>query len=426
MKTISPKNVIDTLKQRILVDGFHVVVDLEKSQGSHIVDAATGRTYLDCYSQFASQALGWNHPSLVKGMSRFGKTIIHKIANSDMYTEEYAEFVEMFASVTTDFSHYFFVDGGALAVENALKAAFDWKARKLGFNLDSSIADLDVIHLTSAFHGRTGYTMSLTNTGSLKTGLFPKFNWTRLTNPSVDEAASLQQAEKACQKGNVAAIIVEPIMGEGGDIHLSSKFLLGLRDLANAHEAMLIFDEVQTGLGLTGKWWAHQHFNIVPDMMCFGKKTQVCGFCSTNRIDEVADNVFTTSGRINSTWGGNLVDMVRSTIIIDTIKDNNLCENAAVVGDYFKSELMAIEGLQNVRGMGLMLAFDLPSGEIRDEMLNLLAEQGLLALRCGDKGIRFRPHLTFSKADVHEAIQAIKNVKQKKSWLNKIFEKKKG
>lgn len=413
MKNINPQEVISTLKKYVLVDGFHVVVDLEKSIGSYVVDANTGKKYLDCYSQFASQALGWNHPALLASVDKFKHALIHKIANSDMYSTCYAEFVEKFASVTTDFNHYFFIDGGALAVENALKAAFDWKSKLCGFKLTGwDVPDLDVIHLKNAFHGRSGYTMSLTNTGELKTGLYPKFDWTRISNPVYDKRAennSLEEAEYACKNRNVAAIIIEPIQGEGGDNHFSKEYLQGLRALADKYSALLIFDEVQTGLGLTGKWWAYQHFDIIPDILCFGKKTQVCGICSTNRINEVKDNVFTQSGRINSTWGGNIVDMIRATIIIDTIKNENLLENANIVGKAFKDSLLSLENksdVQNVRGRGLMLALDLSTVDRRDQVYNKLMEN-MLVLKCGEKGLRFRPHLTFTLDNVEEAIKYI-------------------
>ena len=152
------------LSKHILTDGFHVVVDPEKSHGSWIIDAETGQHFLDCYSQFASQPLGWNHPSLVSAQFHLGKAALHKLANSDMYSRDYVNFVEKFAEITPDFSHYFFIDGGALGVENALKAAFDWKAQKLGIYNQESVNGMDVVHLYKAFHGRTGYTLSLTNT----------------------------------------------------------------------------------------------------------------------------------------------------------------------------------------------------------------------------------------------------------------------
>ena len=390
---------IKTLKEHVLVDGFHVVVNHRKSSGSYIVDLNTGKKYLDCYSQFASQPLGWNHPILKKASREIGRVGRVKIANSDMYSEEYASFVEKFSEITPDFKHYFFIEGGALGVENALKAAFDWKAKKLGYSHYVDINNLDVFHLTNAFHGRTGYTLSLTNTTPEKTALFPRFRWTAI-EPNWNEI------QKRIHK-EVAAIIIEPIQGEGGDNHFPPEFFKNLRRIADAHDCLLIFDEVQTGLGLTGKMWAYEHFGIIPDMMCFGKKTQVCGFCSTDRIDEVEHNVFNTTGRINSTWGGNIVDMVRFSYIIEAINSEGLIENAHNVGKHLLWELRTIDGIDNARGRGLMIAFDLPSSELRDKMMSLLQEN-MFALKCGSTSIRLRPPLTFSIKDANRAISFIR------------------
>ena len=162
---------------------------------------------------------------------------------------------------------------------------------------------------------------------------------------------------------------------------------------------MLIFDEVQTGLGLTGKMWGYKHFSgVMPDMICFGKKTQVCGFCCTDRINNVSDNVFNVSSRINSTWGGNIVDMVRFCHIADAIEKDNLVENAKTVGEYLLERLVTVDGISNVRGRGLMIAFDLSSEPERDKIMELLSEN-MLVLKCGNKSVRLRPHLTLSKED---------------------------
>ena len=402
---MSHSQAINTLSQYILTDGFHIVADLDKSHGSWIVDAESGKRYLDCYSQFASQPLGWNHPALVEAQNELGRVAMHKVANSDMYSKPYVKFVERFASITRDFRHYFFVDGGALAVENALKAAFDWKAQRLGYSeemspsLNQSLADsLDVVHFTNAFHGRSGYTMSLTNTDPLKTRWFPKFNWTRAINPA--------DIEHKMHK-DVAAIIIEPVQGEGGDIHFNRATFRHLRKMAYKYDSMLIFDEVQTGLGLTGKMWGYKHYSgVMPDMICFGKKTQVCGFCCTDRINNVPNNVFNVSSRINSTWGGNLVDMVRFCHIIDAIENDDLVSNTKDVGEYLLGKLATVGGISNVRGKGLMIAFDLPSEELRDKMMGLLAEN-MISLKCGSKSIRLRPHLTFSKEDADTAYSFI-------------------
>jgi len=412
-------NTIETLRNYVLVDGFHIVVDVEKSHGSWIVDQNTQKRYLDCYSQFASQPFGWGHPSLALNSWKFAKFAQTKIANSDMYTEIYAEFAESFHTVTLDFKHYFFIEGGGLAVENALKTAFDWKSRKTPM----SNAQLDVIHLKDAFHGRTGYTLSLTNTGALKTQYFPKFPWTRILNPKITmdeeevkraEEASLEHAEEVLKRGKVAAIITEPIQGEGGDNHFRPEYLKGLRYLADKYEALLIYDEVQTGFGLTGEWWCYQALNkeiegnLKPDILCFGKKTQVCGIAVTEKIDKLKDNVFQTSGRINSTWGGNIVDMLRAKIIMKTMHEEHLVENSRNVGAYFLKRLQKLSEvypqMMNVRGRGLMISFDLSSSEERNKLVSTLLTEGMLALKCGKNTIRFRPHLTFSKEDVNTAI----------------------
>lgn len=408
----------EELKNYILVDGFHHVADLKASHGSWFVDAVTGKEYLDLYSQFASQPLGWNHPKLKKKL-KLGNALFNPVANSDVYTEPYLEFVKEFAKVTSDFKHYFFISGGTLGVENALKAAFDWKAQKLGWDdyYDfSNVNDLDVIHLTEAFHGRSGYTLSLTNTGVTKTKWYPQFKWTRAANPKVVEdgdherieQVSLNQVYEALKSKKVAAIILETIQGEGGDNHFRPEYLQALRQLATDYEAMFILDEVQTGLGMTGKMWAYQHFGVIPDMMCFGKKTQVCGFCATNRIDEIPNNVFNVSGRINSTWGGSLIDMIRSTIYLQIIQEENLVENAREVGEYFLQRLKELP-LKNARGRGLMIAFDLSSTQERDEFLKNLNEK-IFCLKSGINSIRFRPHLTLKKEEVDIAINHIKSL----------------
>lgn len=424
-------NTLQTLKKHVLVDGFHVVADLEKSQGSWIVDAITGKKYLDCYSQFASQPVGWNYPPMKDYEANLGKVAMHKMANSDMYCETYAQFAEVFAEATSDFSHYFFIDGGALAVENALKAAFDWKHQKSSVTTQ----EMDIIHFKECFHGRTGYTMSLTNAGeifgsdkNIKTKWFPKIKWSRVTNPKVYfekttdgfkedihraknlESIAFEEIENVLKKGKTAAIIIETIQGEGGDNHFRPKFFKKLRSFADEYEALLIFDEVQTGMGQTGKMWAYEHSEVVPDIMCFGKKTQVCGIASTTRIDDVKNNVFSVSGRINSTWGGNIVDMERCKIYLNLMKSNNLVEKASQVGEYFMKKLTNVvlrhEKVSNLRGKGLIIAFDLETSDMCDEVMTKLSEN-ILVLKCGKKSIRFRPHLTFAETDVDQACSFI-------------------
>ncbi len=415
----STMSVKKRLSKFILTDGFHLTIDTERSQGSWLVDKETGKRYLDCYSQFASQALGWNHPSLLKYESLLGKVALHKIANSDMYSEVYADFVEEFATITRDFKYYFFIEGGALAVENCLKIAFDYKCQIDPKFQENDGQDLDVIHLQQAFHGRTGYTLGMLGTGELKTKWFPKFKWTRVLNPKLSfpvnkdkvaeaENISISQMINSLEKGNVAAIIMETIQGEGGDSFFRNEYFKKVRELADKYNALLIFDEVQAGMGVTGKWWAYQNYDVKPDMISFGKKSQVCGVCCSERIDQAKNHSFKQSGRINSTWGSNTLDMARATAIIKIMKEENILVNARNTGNYFLEKLKTLENneVTNVRGMGLMLAFDLPNAERRDEVIEKLHED-MMILKCGDRSIRLRPHLTFTKENVDCAIQFI-------------------
>ena len=411
----------EVMKKFTIGDGEEILINTLKSKGSHIIDDLTNKSFLDCSSQFASLPIGWNHDKLINSQGDLGRAALHKISNSDYYTVELANFVEKFASFVPDFQHLFFIEGGALAVENGLKAAFDWKLKKLGYKENAPediVRNLDVIHLQQAFHGRSGYTLSLTNTVSNKTALFPKFNWTRIKNPKLkfpliedesiaEEEFSLCQAEVALKSGWVAAIILETIQGEGGDNYFSPSYFAAIRALADKYEAMLILDEIQVGGGITGKMWAYEHFGIIPDMIIFGKKTQVCGFASTNRIDDVPDNVFHTPSRINSTWGGSICDMVRFTFIADIILQENLLQNSEIVGKYFLEQLQQLPVITNTRGLGLMLAFDLVDATTRNSVLATLLKK-MTVLPCGERSIRLRPSLIFSIQDADEAISYIK------------------
>ena len=440
MAKLTPDQVYPILKKHILVDGFkELVIDLQKSQGSYIYDALHNRRYLDFFSFFATAPIGHNHPEMrsEEFKEKVLNVAIMKPSNSDFYTIEMAEFVAAFErhAIPKSLPYLFMIDGGALAVENTLKAAFDWKVRK---NFKKGLKEEkghQVIHFKQAFHGRSGYTLSLTNTADpRKIKYFPKFNWPRITNPKITfplieenlakvealERQAVQEIKDAIrsQSDDIAAMIIEPIQGEGGDNHFRREFLQQLRTLADENDFMLIFDEVQTGVGLTGKMWCHQHFGVEPDMMSFGKKTQVCGFLCGRRIDEIEDNVFHEASRINSTWGGNLMDMVRFHKYLEIIVNENLVDNAKNLGEYFLGELQKLEaefvgGVSQARGRGFMVAFDLPDEKIRAELLNTLFKSGLIALSCGIRSVRFRPALNITREVIDEAMEIIrKSLKQ--------------
>ena len=382
---------------------------------------------------FASMPVGYNHPTLLENRERIAAAALNKITNSDIYSTQMAEFVDTVGRIAQpDYLPYsFYVEGGALGVENALKTAFDWKVRK---NLAAGKGEKGskVIHFTECFHGRTGYTMSLTDSPDpRKTLYFPQFDWPRIDNPKLHfpltdesleqvlkaEATAINQIKSAVAENpdEIAALIIEPIQGEGGDNHFRGEFFQELRALADEHEFMLIYDEVQTGVGVTGKMWAHQLFNSSarPDIIAFGKKMQICGIFAGERVDEVENNVFHESSRLNSTWGGNVVDMVRITLYLEIIAAEDLVNQAATNGDYLVAKLHDIQAdfdglVSNVRGRGLFAAFDLPDGTARDNLADLIIAEGALILGSGKKAIRFRPHLNITREEIDLADDIIR------------------
>ena len=429
--TNSNKSIKKILSRHILADGYDFVMDFEKSHGSWIHDKATGKEYLDMFSMFASGAIGYNHPYLVEKSEWLGKMAINKPTLADVYSEEYARFMEVFERVVIpkELQYTFFISGGTLAVENAMKACFDWKTRK---NFEKGLqTEADIcIHFKQAFHGRSGYTLSLTNTADpRKHQYFPKFDWPRIINPKLNFPITEENLEETIKNENlallhiqeaiinnpdrVASIIIEPIQAEGGDNHFRPEFFEGLRKICDDNEILLIFDEVQTGIGITGKMWAFQHLKVVPDVIAFGKKTQVCGILANkDKFDEVPKNVFRESSRINSTFGGNFIDMLRLQLVLEVIEKENLVENAHQVGKYLLSQLENLENrfpnyVSNARGKGLMCAIDLPTAEARDRLQQNLYDSGIIILGCGTQSIRFRPHLNVTQTEIDIAISKI-------------------
>ncbi|HYB39849.1 MAG TPA: L-lysine 6-transaminase [Mycobacterium sp.] len=425
---LEPDQVHEVLARSILVDGLDLVLDLDRSAGSYLVDARDGRQYLDMFTFVASSALGMNHPALAYDddfREELTDAAVNKPSNSDVYSVPMAHFVETFARVLGDpaLPHLFFVDGGALAVENALKVAFDWKSRyNEARGIDPSLGT-QVLHLRGAFHGRSGYTLSLTNTKPVTVDRFPKFDWPRIDAPFIRpgtdmdalEAESLRQARAAFEAHphDIACFIAEPIQGEGGDRHFRPEFFAAMRELCDEYDALMIFDEVQTGCGLTGTPWAYQQLGVTPDVVAFGKKTQVCGVMAGRRVDEIPDNVFTVASRLNSTWGGNLTDMVRARRILEVIESGELFENAAAHGGYLRARLDELAAdfpavMLDVRGRGLMCAFSLPTTADRDELIRQLWQRQVIVLPSGDDSARFRPALTVSRGEIDEAVAAIR------------------
>jgi L-lysine 6-transaminase len=428
--SLTPDKVHATLGQHILADGYDMVLDVDRSHGRRLWDARRERPVLDMFSFFGTAPVGLNHAKMADPVFRekLMRAALANPTNSDIYTTEFAEFVDTFGRVgiPSYLPYAFFVAGGTLGVENALKAAMDWKVRR---NLRKGLTvekGHQILHFKDAFHGRSGYTLSLTNTADpRKYEYFSKFDWPRITNPALHfpvtpaelsrvealERQAIEEIKRAFveRKDDVAAIVIEPIQAEGGDNHYRPEFMAALRQLADENEALLIFDEVQSGVGLTGKFWAHQHTAVQPDLMAFGKKMQVCGMLASRKLDEEPENVFKVSSRLNSTWGGNLVDMVRAQRFLEIIEQDGLVANAATVGAALLTGLEALQAgrpdvFSNARGTGLMCAIDFPDGPTRDKVADEAYEMGMMILGCGKRSVRFRPPLDVTVEEITEAL----------------------
>jgi len=420
-----------------------LVVDLDGSHGAYLRDALTGKEYIDFFTYFASAPVGHNHPKMHDAafIEKLLSAAISKPSSSDFYTTYMAEFVETFArlAMPAEMKHLFLISGGALAVENALKVAFDWKVRRNFARVSQPASNgnlhrIDglggrVIHFRDAFHGRSGYTLTMTNTEDARKYLyFPKFDWPRVINPKLRfpvtdevladvkrvEDIAVAQIETAVQQypGDIAALIIEPIQGEGGDNHFRPEFFAELRRLADQHDFLFIVDEIQSGMGITGKMWAMEHMGVQPDIIVFGKKAQVCGIIVGPRIDEVKDNVFQEESRINSTWGGDVTDMVRSTRFLEIIHEDKLLEHTARMGEVLMAGLQSAAAsskgfMSNVRGRGMMVAFDVPDKAARDAMIDRMKDNGMYALKSGNRSIRFRGMLDTPAEIIDKAVKIV-------------------
>ncbi len=444
---VTPEEVFPTIETTLLRDGFDIIIDMEKSKGSHIVNLKDGAEWLDFYTFFASAPFGMNHPMLTTDefKERIFRAAINKVASSDIYTMEMADFMKTFNEVAKPegFNHTFFIDYGTLAVENTFKTSMDWKVRKLlkagkvskGDAIDGK-KGTKVIHFRDAFHGRSGYTLSTTNTyDPNKYQYFAKFDWPRIIPPKITwpleqnlanvewlEEVAVSQIKKAIWSNpdDICALIIETIQGEGGDNQFRTEFFKQLRQICDENEIILIFDEVQCGMGITGKMWAWEHHAPVkPDIFSFGKKAQICGFVAGPRFDELEENCFTVSSRINSTWGGNVVDMVRAQRYLEIYREEKILDYVSnVAGPRLLNGLLEIQKefpdmVRNTRGKGLMCAFDLVTHELRDKVLRACWEEKMLILPCSTQSIRFRPALNVPTEDLDKGLEIVRKALKK-------------
>lgn len=417
------------------------VVDYGKSQGNWIADA-DGNVLLDVFAQIASIAIGYNNPDLLAlaKTDEFITLTMNRAALGSFPPTNWQELVETGLGTVKPkgLNNIFTAMCGSCANENAFKASFmAYRARERGEqaqftpeemqscmkNESPGSPDLTILSFTSAFHGRLFGSLSATRSKAIHKLDIPSFNWPVVAWPDVkyplsqnarenDEAekvalAAVEEAIVNAKKGNssygpVAALIVEPIQSEGGDNHASPAFFQGLRDVTKKHGVFMIVDEVQTGVGATGAFWAHDKWNLTtpPDFVTFSKKMQAAGFY--HNLDTRPSMPY----RNYNTWMGDPTRTLQARQIIRTIQDHDLVQKTDKVGNYIYGKLseMIENGagrgkVEKLRGenAGTFLAFDGKTAEVRDRLVMEMRKLGVHMGGCGDKAVRLRPMLVFEQ-----------------------------
>lgn len=364
-----------------------------------------GNTFLDFGSQIASNPLGYNHPALLETAQNYLKRTPLKFAGQDFTVKEHLDMIEELLGIAPSSMHAnaaFLINSGAEAVENALKCAMRSRpATKLG------------ISMTGAFHGRTLGALSCTNSKLVQKKGYLSLPMRRL--PFADHAGEELQKllDKEVAAAEVGFVIVEAIQGEGGCNIASQKMLHDLRKITKQNHIPFIADEVQSGMGRTGAWWAFEHSNIAPDFFTSAKALQV-GAVVANKSWFPNE-----SGAISSTWGGgHMLDLAMGIATIKTIKKQKLLQKNAEHGAYLRKALAELSEdvagnlktplLQNIRGKGLMNAFDLPTKKMREDLVLQLLKQGVVVLGCGKTGIRLLPPYIVTKKEIDLFLEQLK------------------
>jgi 4-aminobutyrate aminotransferase len=351
--------------------------------------------FLDFTSNIGSCPLGYSHPEILEVIKNYSSVEkgIHKIAGQDFYCEEHFDIARKLLSISKNNSKVFFINSGAEAVENAIKIAY----KKMG--------PLPGISCNSDFHGRTLGALSFTLSKEVQKTNFPELLVKRIKFCTDDSDPQINQLESLLKEYRVAFIITEIIQGEGGLNVASKLFIQHIRKLADEYKVPLIFDEVQSGMGRTGKWWAYEHYGVEPDIMTVAKALQVGATVYDKKYDP------TEPGVLSSTWGGgSRIDMAIGTKIIEIILKNNLLSNSQKIGNMLLKnfvDFVGINGLIDARGIGLMIGLEFDTKMTRDVIVNRLFKKGLLVLPAGMKSIRIMPPLIINEEEAAKGISLI-------------------
>jgi len=435
LKTAIPgpksKDAIVELDKVFDTRSLNMMADYQASVGNYIADL-DGNYLLDVYAQIASIPVGYSNPNLLLAATSpdMASAIINRPAIGNFPSSDWASVLEtgMLRVAPKGLNQVFTAQAGSEANELAFKAAFMWRrqqerGRDTEFTLEEinssmnnqapGAPNLSILSFKTAFHGRLFGSLSTTRSKPIHKLDIPAFDWPQASFPALkypladhaeenarEEARCLAEVEELITTFHSppAAVIVEPIQSEGGDNHASPAFFRGLRDLTKKHGVLLIVDEVQTGVGATGKFWAHEHWNLKdpPDMVTFSKKAQTAGYYYGN--PELRPN---KPYRQFNTWIGDPARALLFKAIINEIERLGLVEHTAETGTYLYAGLADLAKkfpgeIQNLRGQGqgTFIAWDSPR---RDEVLKKAKSVGINVGGSGERAVRLRPMLIFQK-----------------------------
>ncbi len=388
--------IISRVKNFCYDSTFTYPLVIDTGQGCAVSDA-DGNSFLDFTSNIGACPLGYSHPDIMAALAEISKNGAHKIAGQDFYCAEHADLAEKFLSIVPHGFKAFFINSGAEAVENAIKVAYRRRATQ-------GLPVLPGLSCVGAFHGRTLGALSFTFSKPVQKEGFPELPAMRIKFCTSDSDPEIDAVDKMLEENKVAFVISEVVQGEGGYNVASQKFVKNLRMATEERGVPLILDEVQSGMGRTGKWWAFEHYGVEPDIMSAAKALQVGATAFRKDLEPIQQGV------LSSTWGGgNRVDMVIGAAVIDVIKRDRLLANATAMGERLKKgvgELVGKKGgVNNVRGIGLMIGIEFDGKPARDAALARLFRKGLLLLPAGQKAMRAIPPLVITKEEIDEGIE---------------------
>ncbi len=384
---------ITELEDRLMANTYQKIpVTIVKGRGAKVWDIE-GREYVDCMAGYGVALVGHCHPKVVEAIKRQAERLLS--CHASLYNDVRAEFLEKLVKLTPKgLDKAFLSNSGAEAVECALKLARKFTGRK------------GIVAMVRSYHGKTMGALSATWESKYRAPfepLVPGFKFVPF-----GRADRLREAVDE----ETAAVIVEPIQGESGVILPPEGYLKEVREICDEKGALLIFDEVQTGLGRTGKMWASEHWAVVPDIMCLAKAVAggVPMGVTVARSDVMSSFKL---GEHSSTFGGNPLACAAASAVLDVLVEEKLPERAVEVGGYFKQRLQELCGglklVREVRGLGLMLAVELRFNVIPRVIPNA-ASKGLLALYSGLNTVRLLPPLVIEREEVDRACEVISQV----------------